>query len=302
MRKALIALMSGAVIITLSVLVLAQRGENDSSEQRSQHIEGQIVEWEPMHEHRFRVEVLVGGIAREKYPARGRVYIEAVEGEEYALRLTNPLPVRVGVALAVDGLNTIDARRTTARDASKWVIPPRGSITVSGWQMSSTRSRRFYFTGERDSYAKRIGRASNLGVITAVFFRERRERAEIVSPRPLGSQSRDRDRNEARRKTQSDAPSMRAENEGAASGRVLAAPKADDDYAATGIGRSVNNGVWRVELELEPQPAAEVTIRYEFREALVRLGVLPRPYPQFDPLRRRERARGFEDNSFSPEP
>jgi hypothetical protein len=56
-------------------------------------------------------------------------------------------------------------------------------------------------------------------------------------------------------------------------------------------------------MDLESSPAAEVTLRYEFRDALVRLGVLPRNYPsQPDPLRRRERARGFEDRQFSPEP
>ncbi|HYO99755.1 MAG TPA: hypothetical protein VER76_06160, partial [Pyrinomonadaceae bacterium] len=186
--------------------------------------------------------------------------------------------------------------------ASKWVIPPYGSITVSGWQMSSTRARRFYFTNERDSYANKLGRPSDMGVITAVFFRERRERAEIVqpTPRPLEPLTRDGERrNDAKRSAQSSAPSARAES---GAGRVIA-PEANDDYAATGIGRSVTNDVWRVEMDLEPSPAASVTIRYEFRDALVRLGVLPRNYPpQPDPLRRRERARGVEDGQFSPEP
>jgi hypothetical protein len=55
-------------------------------------------------------------------------------------------------------------------------------------------------------------------------------------------------------------------------------------------------------MDLEPQLAAEITIRYEFRDALVRLGVLPHSYSTVDPLQRRERARGFRDGSFSPEP
>jgi hypothetical protein len=305
MRKALMALSGGALIVTLSFIVSAQ---GDARAGRTEgRTQGRIIERRPIREPRFGVEVLAGGLAREKYPARGRVYIEAIEGEEYALRLSNPLPVRVAVALSVDGLNTIDARRTTARDASKWVIPPYGSITVSGWQMSSTRARRFYFTNERDSYANKIGRATDLGVITAVFFRERRERAEIVPPpRPLESQTRDQDRGEEKRRTRSNEPSMRAESNGAGVGQATAtptAPRVDDDYAATGIGRSVSNDVWRVEMELESQPAANVTLRYEFRDALVRLGVLPRTFPPHpDPLRRRERARGFEDGSFSPEP
>ncbi|HEY9403946.1 MAG TPA: hypothetical protein VIQ24_14890, partial [Pyrinomonadaceae bacterium] len=282
----------------------AQGGGASRAGRGAQRPEGRNVWHRPIQEG-FGVEVLAGGEAREKYPARGRVYVEAVEGEEYTLRLSNPLPVRVAVALSVDGLNTIDARRTSARDASKWVIPPYGSITVGGWQMSSTRARRFYFTNERDSYANRIGRPSDMGVITAVFFRERRNRAEIYQPpRPHESQPRGADRSESKRSTQSgNAPPSASTARGSASGRVMRTPEADDEYAGTGIGRSVTNDVWSVQMDLEPSPAAELTLRYEFRDALVRLGVLPRHYrPQPDPLRRRERARGFEDRQFSPEP
>jgi len=304
MRRLLTGLACVALIATFAVLATAQGdGANRAGRGGARAAAGRNVRHRPIQEE-FGVEVLAGGAAREKYPARERVYVEAVEGEEYAVRLSNPLPVRVAVALSVDGLNTIDARRTTARDASKWVIPPYGSITVSGWQMSSTRARRFYFTNERDSYANRIGRPSDMGVITAVFFRERRNRAEIYQPpRSHESQPRGADRSESKRRSQSGdaAPSASAER-GSASGRVIA-PEADEEYAATGIGRSVTNDVWSVQMDLESSPAAELTLRYEFRDALVRLGVLPRNYrPQPDPLRRRERARGFEDRQFSPEP
>src|SRR5687768_3874736 len=119
----------------------------------------------------FGLEVLVGGGPLEVLYGRGRRYVEAREGEEYSLLVRNPLPVRVAVALSVDGLNTIDARRTSAWDASKWVIEPHGSITVSGWQMSTQRARRFYFTSEHDSYGAKLGQGANLVVISAVFFR-----------------------------------------------------------------------------------------------------------------------------------
>jgi hypothetical protein len=52
-----------------------------------------------------------------------------------------------------------------------------------------------------------------------------------------------------------------------------------------------------VDINLESRPAASIRIRYEFRPALVKLGVIP----QFvTPLDRRERAKGFE--GFCPEP
>ena len=72
---------------------------------------------------------------------------------------------------------------------------------------------------------------------------------------------------------------------------------ADDDYAATGIGRSVRNDVTWVHMDLETQPAAELSIRYEYYSTLLRLGLVPRSYSEAPPLKRREQSRGF-----SPEP
>src|SRR5712692_8051648 len=88
-------------------------------------------------ENGFSVEVLVDGRPLPEYAARGRRYIEALENAEYEVRIHNPLGTRVAVALSVDGLNTIDARHTSAWDAHKWVIEPYGMISVRGWQMSS---------------------------------------------------------------------------------------------------------------------------------------------------------------------
>ena len=77
------------------------------------------------------------------------------------------------MALSVDGLNTIDARETTAADARKWVLGPYQTVTISGWQTSQTEARRFEFTTEARSYGQALGKTANLGVISAVFFKER---------------------------------------------------------------------------------------------------------------------------------
>ena len=247
----------------------------------------------------FDVEVLVGGSPLEALYGRGRRYVEAREGAEYDLVLRNPLPVRVAVALSVDGLNTIDARRTSAWDASKWVIEPYGTIRISGWQMSSSRARRFYFTNERDSYGAKLGRTSDLGVITAVFFRESRPHPYPVAPPydPVGPRSRSEQQpeNESPRRSEDKARSS-------ANGAIAGRPPRDDGYAATGIGRSVEYDVEWINMNLERSPAAEVLIRYEYRDALIRLGVLPRPWRDDGALQRRERARGFEGPGYCPEP
>lgn len=202
----------------------------------------------------FEVDVLVDGRALSEYQQQGRTYVEAIRGEEYEIRLRNRSSEAVAVALSVDGLNTIDASRTSAWNASKWVIEPYQTVTISGWQMDSDSARRFFFTSERDSYAAKLGVRGNLGVISAVFYRERR-RVIPITPPPC----------------RMPCPVDRAESQSSGNARMSAeAPTAaakssrSRDEAATGIGRSVRNDVEYVDMELDSRPAAEVTICYNY--------------------------------------
>lgn len=231
------------------------------------------------------VEILVGGVPQAHYAHEGRWYVEAHKGREYAIRLRNPYPVRVAVALSVDGLNTIDARETTAADARKWVLGPYETVTISGWQTSRTEARRFEFTTEERSYSQALGKTANLGVISAAFFKER---MPVVAPQTSNE-------HETRREQ---APRAAAPAQDAAS--AVGRDKKAEEYAATGMGRRTDHAVTQVWLDLEEAAAQIVNIRYEFRPQLVKLGILP-PAPTADPLQRRERARGFEPG-FCPEP
>ena len=230
------------------------------------------------------VDILVDGVAQPRFAHSGRWYVEARKGREYAIRLRNPYGVRVAVALSVDGLNTIDARETTAAAARKWVIGPYETIVISGWQTSQTVARRFEFTTEDKSYGQALGKTANLGVISAIYFKER-----VVASIAEAPTAQDR------RQSAPDAPASAKREAGAAS-----ESRARDEYAATGMGRRTGHAVEQVWLDLEDSPSHAVNIRYEFRPQLVRLGVLP-PVPVADPLVRREGARGFEPG-FSPEP
>src|SRR5829696_5818267 len=119
------------------------------------------------------VDILVSGTPQPRFAHGGRLYVEAHKGREYAIRIRNPYPVRVAVALSVDGLNTIDAQHTSAADAQKWVLGPHETVTISGWQVNRNEARRFEFTTEPNSYAQALGKATDLGVISAVFYKER---------------------------------------------------------------------------------------------------------------------------------
>jgi len=230
------------------------------------------------------VDILVNGVPQPRFVHEGRLYVEALKGREYAIRIRNPYGVRAAVALSVDGLNTIDARQTTAANARKWVLAPYQTVTISGWQTSQSEARRFEFTTEARSYGQALGKTANLGVISAVFFKER---VAIVS----------RDANEQERgRVDAPRPAASARQESAAAEDKKA--QAEDEYAATGMGRRTGHEVTQVWLDLETTPAQTIDIRYEFRPQMVRLGILP-PAPTVDPLQRRERARGFEPG-FSP--
>ena len=254
-------------------------------------------------ENGFTVDVLVDGRPLTEYAARGRRYVEALENAEYEVRVHNPTGSRVAVALAVDGLNSIDARHTSAWDAHKWVIEPYGTISVRGWQMSGESARRFYFTTERDSYAAKLGQAQNVGLITAVFFRERRPVTITRVTPPYKEEDRIRDQLSAPQPGTAGEPSARSEagRDAAKARSAPAYPPPDDESAATGIGRSVRNDVQWIKMDLDARPAGEIIIRYEYRAALVRLGIIPRDYPRPDVLDRRERALGFEPK-YCPQP
>jgi len=296
MKKAILILAcSGVALFAAAALLFIGRANAAPEWQSGPVLVEQDVQ--KIYLPRFSVDVLVNGRSLSKYDANGRSYVEAVAGAEYEVRLSNPLPFRVAVALSVDGLNTIDARRTTAWNASKWVIEPYNSITIGGWQMSSARARRFYFTTERDSYGAKLGQTANLGVISAVFFRERRPiPLPIVTPPRTSSLPEERKSEAGDGTPSASASGRRADKD---RGRQ---PYPDDEAAATGIGRSVQNDVTWIDMDLDPRTAGEVTIRYEYRSGLVRLGIIPLPYAGPDSLRRRERATGFEDRRFSPEP
>ncbi len=276
----------------------------------------------------FRLDVLVNGYRRREYHGRTKTYVEALRGRDYSLRIHNPLSRRVAVALSVDGLNTVDAKRSDARSATKWVLEPHETIVISGWQINANHARHFYFTGEKHSYGAYLGKTSNLGVIEAVFFAEKSSRVSRFAEERRRERLEAVKRAEAKRSSASNAeekarPKSNSGVEGGVAGGMLGAvlpevipehspksaaqaarkPLLDDKYAATGIGRKHYHPVSRINMELEYSPRATITIRYEFRSQLVKLGLIPRsrPHRRPTPFQRREGATGFKQ-AWCPNP
>lgn len=251
----------------------------------------------------YSMEILVGGMPVYEYAARGTNYIEALKNREYSVRLRNRTAERIAIALSVDGLNSIDARTTTAGDARKWVLGPYETITLDGWQTSSATARRFFFTTEEKSYGNWLGRTQNLGLVAAAVFREKRQPISIYGVPRL-----QREESQSRGDESSSPPAPMGQAGGAeAEGRILPRhpddlPKKSDDLAATGIGQETSHPVREVFFDSEDSPTAVLDLRYEYRDSLVRLGVLPVDDRCCDSLSRRERARGFQESGFAPDP
>ncbi|MEO8349082.1 MAG: hypothetical protein ABI610_09235 [Acidobacteriota bacterium] len=272
----------------------------------------------------FDLSVLVDGNESPEYASRGKVYIEARKGRNFSLRVHNPTCQRIAVALSVDGLNVVDAKRTTASEATKWILAPGQSIEIPGWQMSSRIARRFFFTETKKSYAKWIGDTRNVGTIEAVFFREKASPlpARCGPGAPIAESPVDQPETYPPPASASGADATTSSEEGAPTvGSAAAVPqevevrgeapafddrrsrrdapaKSAGDFAATGAGSRTDNPVVWVDFEEDPNPVARVALRYEFRTELVRLGVFPRE----DDLYAREGGRGFERYAPDPRP
>ena len=261
---------------------------------------------------RFELSVLVDGCPAAEYPFRDRTYIEASRGKNFSLRLHNPTNERVAVALSVDGLNVVDAKHATALQATKWVLAPGQTVEIPGWQVSGENARRFFFTDTGRSYAKWIGDTRNVGTIEAVFFREKRRAPQPVAQEPLGRLREETAVPEggapggvvggvpggSSGDSVKSAPSAKLLAEAPASEGV-ARPSASeaDRFAATGIGERTRFPVQWIRFDEDPVPAASISLRYEYRRELVRLGVLSGE----GDLHARDRGRGFE-HPYAPEP
>lgn len=265
----------------------------------------------------YSMEILIGGTPVYEYAARGTNYIEALKNREYSVRLRNRTAERIAIALSLDGLNSIDARTTTAGEARKWVLGPYETITLDGWQTSLATARRFFFTTEEKSYGNWLGRTQNLGLVAAAVFREKRQPISIYSGPRYGGAALPREESKSRGDESSSPPAPMGQMGGEPApeapegsigpqGRIMPRHPEDlkksDDLAATGIGQETSHPVREVFFDSEDSPTAVLELRYEYRDSLVRLGVLPVDDRCCDSLSRRERARGFQESGFAPDP
>lgn len=207
----------------------------------------------------------------------GQAWIEGTPGHEYVLRIYNRTGDRILAVTSVDGVNVVTGE-TASPAQSGYVLSGAGTVSITGWRKSLATTAAFYFTDLGDAYATRTGRPDNLGVIGVAVFRERRVRIPDELSRldaPAAKESRSAAAN-------AQAPASARDE------RVAAAPAPS---LGTGHGRSEASAAERVQFErATATPVEVITVRYDRRENLVAMGVLPpapiagapQPFPEWN--------------------
>ena len=227
------------------------------------------------------------------YEKNGQRFVVGTPGHEYSIRIRNQTQRRILAVTSVDGVNVITGD-TASPTQSGYVIGVGGDVDISGWRRNLSQTSAFYFTDLGDSYAARTGRPRDVGVIGVALFEERRPLAVEQSLRDITAQK------EADRQGRAAAeplaarppPQPRLES---FNGQPEARPDAErsaqgsaSNFASklgTGFGRDETSYARQVQFErATTAPVETIAIRYDRRENLAAMGVLPSPrYAQRTP-------------------
>lgn len=257
------------------------------------------------------VEVRVGARTTPLFLAANRPdrwYLEAKQGAKYEIRVRNTSGQRVGFVLAVDGLNAIDGRLSrNAPDEPMYVLDPYQASTIKGWRKSLDQVSRFVFVDEQRSYAERTGQGNgDLGWIRVTAFREV-QRGGVIRWRSDDGREL-RGESGANERRDGDAPARELQKD-AAPPAAEGAPQSPRSWGSTksqyrdsaptpaptaeanpgtGWGPNQRDHVRTVDFEPQRYAAAQVILRYEYKPALVALGILPWRSPDRDRTWERE--------------
>lgn len=252
------------------------------------------------------VQVQVEGQATPLYWAPNhddRRYLQALAGRNYSIVLRNNSARRVGVLLAVDGLNVVNGEISRlSNNEPMYVLGPWERTTIKGWRTNLESIRKFQFVDEQRSYAERTGQAnSDMGWIRILAFNE--DKPWYEPKINVRNQDERRFKEDGRGPTASEemsrddaAPAPSAKGEAS---RRTAQPNSNyapeavspngSSFPGTGWGDKKYDPVRRVDFRAERRATDHVILRYEYASGLRALGI----FPDRDRLRERDGELGF---------
>lgn len=220
--------------------------------------------------------VLSNGRQAERVPFKKQTWIEGRPGSEYSISIRNNCPFRVLAVVSVDGLNILTGSEASYA-SNGYVLDPGQTADLSGWRKSNDQVAAFYFSSPSNSYAARVGKGANLGVIGAAFFQEKR-----AEPAPPIFQFPSRSMESSGIGAAQD--SM-ARSQGEMSAKIAPAPTLSAPSLGTGHGRRIDSQVRSTTFDRQNQPFMVDSLRYESRERLLAMGAItrypsgPNPFP-----------------------
>jgi hypothetical protein len=222
----------------------------------------------------------------------GQEYVEGVSGQEFRVRLNNRSGERVLVVLSVDGINAISGQNANVQQTG-YVLNPYQSLDVDGWRKSANRTAAFYFTNIGDSYGARTGRPDNVGVIGAAVFREQRAYGYQAPPQIDYEYGRNQDKSYEPNRSADAGSGAVAESKSL--GRMPAPSSAP---LGAGHGRNEYSPSMQVRFEREGYVYETVNVRYDSRQNLIAMGVIPRDYGHYG----YNEPQAFPERGYAPDP
>src|SRR3990167_2472156 len=126
----------------------------------------------------YEFEVLVHGASTKEYYHEGRNYIEGKEGSRFSLSMRNNSSNRALFVPTVDGLSIMNGKEASYKSRG-YIVNGHDSLTIDGWRTSDDKVAEFYFSSPKESYAKKIDKGGNLGVIGCAIFKEK-EKVRVI--------------------------------------------------------------------------------------------------------------------------
>lgn len=192
---------------------------------------------------------------------QGELWVAGRPGAHYAIRIQSRDGRRLLAVTSVDGVNVVTGE-TAGHHQRGYVFDAWQGYDIAGWRKSGSEIAAFTFTALPRSYAAQTGRPDHIGVIGVALFREKRR--PIPPPPPPAVHG-----------APATAPSARAESRASRSEEAKA-----DASLGTGHGRREHSMATQVPFERDAgHPDEVIRFRYDSRENLVALGVLPRARP-----------------------
>lgn len=229
---------------------------------------------------------------------RGEYWVAGLPGAKYAIAVRSASGERLLAVTSVDGINVLSGE-TAAVAQSGYVFDAWQRYDITGWRKSDADVAAFEFTASPNSYAERTGRPRDVGVIGVALFKERLRvmpqpypqiSPASPAPAPLGMGPSDtargaHDTSSARAAasaeaagmpaTQSTAPAAESRADSMTKSQGTARPQAAPKLG-TGHGERESSYVSRTQFErAQNTPHEVIRIRYDSRDNLVAMGVIP---------------------------